>query len=316
MKEMLKKYSYCVLRSRQRFGFYTKIGCAILFGTILMVPQHGYGQGLYGDPSQTLGQWGKFQLEVGTGSTFNPNLKINNKPVTVTIPGRTLNVIANDTTVALSTKQVFLTATVGFGNSLDVFFKMGRFKSQDGFDGDYSPSRGLGFRFSPPQGARLKMGFLFQAFQTSSENNGFETSIDTGFDTDSRGITRHITASGTANDKLRLTQYDALLSLDIQDIPYVRPYGALLVSFQDRTEKGSFSGQGVLTTCVGVQCISGQAPVSLSWNTDVSTDSVVGGVFGLSMRPLKWVGINLEGFIGAGHLGTQYGYSASASVIF
>lgn len=309
---MFKEDSICVLKSWQKVGFCIKICCAILFGTMLMFPHDGYSQGLYGDPSETLGQWGKFRLEVGTGSTINPNLKISNKPVSVTIPQGNFNLIASDTTVAYRTKQNFLTATMGLGNSLDALIKVGQFKAQDGFDGSTEPSGGLGFRFSPPQTTHLKMGLLVQAFYATSENNGFETSIDTGFDPDSRGRQRHITASGTGKDKLRLIQYDALLSLDIQDIPYVRPYGALLVSFQDRNENGSFSGQGVITTCTGVQCISGTGPVSLSWNTDVSTDSVIGGVFGVSMKPFERGGINLEGFIGAGNLGTQYGYTASA----
>jgi hypothetical protein len=317
MREMIKIYLFRNSKVWVRFGLDAKIGFAILLGIILMFPHPGYGQGLYGDPSSTLGQWGKFRLEVGTGSTVNPNLKINNKPVSVTIPQGTFNLIASDTTVAIRTKQVFLTATVGLGSSLDAIIKVGKFKSQDGFDGNNAPSGGLGFRFSPPQTSRLKLGFLFQAFHASSENNGFETSIDTGFDADSRGITRHITASGTGNDKLKLIQYDALLSLSIQDIPYVRPYGALLVSYQDRTETGSFSGQGILTICSKVSgCTSAPRPVDLSWNTDVSTDSVVGGVFGVSLRPFEWVGINLEGFLGAGHLGTQYGYTASAFVNF
>jgi len=294
----------------------TKIGCAILLGTILMLPHYGYSQGLYGDPSETLGQWGKFKLEVGTGSTVNPNLKINNKPVSVTTVQGEFNLTASDTIVAIRTKQNFLTATLGLGSSFDALIKVGQFKAQDGFDGNYSPSGGLGFRFSPPQTSHLKMGFLFQAFYATSENDGFDTSVDTGFDTDSKGITRHIAASGTGKDKLRLIQYDGLLSLSIQDIAYVRPYGALLVSYQDRTEKGSFSGQGVLTTCVGISCISAPRQVYLSWNTDVSSDTVVGGVFGLSMTPFEWVGINLEGFLGAGHLGTQYGYTVSAFVNF
>lgn len=317
MRRMFKEYSICALKSWQKGGYCIKICCAILFGTILMFPHDGYSQGLYGDPSETLGQWGKFQLEVGTGSTVNPNLKINNKPVSLKVNQGTFNLVASDTTVAIRTKQVFYTATLGLGNSLDAFLKVGQFKVEDGFDGSTSPSGGLGFRFSPPQTGPLKMGFLFQAFYATSENNGFETSVNTGFDTDSRGITRSLTANGTANDKLRLIQYDGLLSLDIQDIPYVRPYGALLVSFQDRTEKGSFSGQGNLTTCPGGHCLPpSSGPVYLSWNTDVSTDSVIGGVFGLSLRPFDWVGINLEGFLGAGHLGTQYGYTASAFVKF
>ena len=317
MREMLKKCSCHTPKLRLRFGSGTMIYCAILFGTILMFPHPGYGQGLYGDPSSTLGHLGKFQLEVGTGSTVNPNLKINNKPVSVTARGQNFNLTASDTIVDIRTKQVFYTATLGLGNSLDAFLKVGQFKAEDGFDGSNEPSGGLGFRFSPPQTSPIKLGFLFQAFYATSENNAFATSVDTTFDTDSRGIKRSITASGTGKDKLRLIQYDALLSLSVQDIPYVRPYGALLVSFQDRTEMGSFSGQGVMTTCVGVQCItSGTGPVELSWDTDVSTDSVVGGVFGVSLRPFEWVGINLEGFLGAGHLGTQYGYTASAFVNF
>lgn len=318
MREMFKEYLFRTSKIWLRFGLNTKIGFAILLGIILMSPDLGYGQGLYGDPSSTLGQWGKFKLEVGIGSTVNPNLKINSKPYTVTLLNEgDINLIASDTTVAIRTKQYFLTATLGLGNSVDAILKVGQFKAEDGFDGNYSPSGGLGFRFSPPQTSHLKMGFMFQAFYAKSENNDFETSIDTTFDADSKGITRHITASGTANDKLTLSQYDALLSLSIQDIPYVRPYGALLVSLQDRTEKGSFSGQGVIKRCgMSIPCISGPGTVSMSWNTDVSSDSVVGGVFGLGMKPLEGVGINLEGFLGAGHLGTQYGYTASAFVNF
>jgi hypothetical protein len=317
MREMFKEYSFHTPKLWLRFGLGTMFYCAILLGTIMMFPHRGYGQGLYGDPSTTLGQWGKFRLEVGTGSTVNPNLKINNKPVSLKVNQGTFNLIASDTTVAIRTKQVFYTVTLGLGNSLDAFLKVGQFKVEDGFDGSTSPSGGLGFRFSPPQTSHLKLGFLFQVFQATSENNGFDTSVDILFDTDSRGIQRHITATGTGKDKLSLTQYDALLSLSIQDIPYVRPYGALLVSFQDRTEKGSFSGQGNLTTCPGGHCLPpATGPVDLSWNTDVSTDSVVGGVLGLSLSPIEWVGINLEGFLGAGHLGTQYGYTASAFVQF
>jgi hypothetical protein len=317
MREMFKEYSFRFPEVGGEFGFRRTLCYATLLGTILMSPNLGYGQGLYGDPSTTMGQWGKFKLEVGTGSTVNPNLKINSKPFSVTTLQKEFNLTASDTTVAIRTNQLFLTATLGLGSSMDAFIKVGQFKAQDGFDGNYSPSGGLGFRFSPPQTSHLKMGFMFQAFYATSENNGFETSVDTGFDADSQGITRHITASGTGKDKLTLNQYDTLLSLSIQDMPYVRPYGALLVSFQDRNEEGSFSGQGVITTCgLNIPCQSGTGPVNLSWNTNVSSDSVVGGVFGLSLRPFEWVGINLEGFLGAGHLGTQYGYTASAFVNF
>jgi len=318
MSELFKKTFFRFAEIWRGSGSPRRVIFGLSLAAILMAPNLGYGQGLYGDPSGTLGRFGGFKLEVGTGSTVNPNLHINNKPVSLTIPQGTFNLTASDTIVKIRTKQVFLTATLGLGSSLDAFIKVGHFKAQDGFDGSNEPSGGLGFRFSPDQTGRLKMGFLFQAFYASSENNSYPASINTEFNTDSRGITRSVNATGTGADKLRLIQYDGLLSLSVQDIPYVRPYGALLLSYQDRTEKGSFSGQGDLTICSsisGCQVATGR-PMYLSWNTDTFTDSVVGGVFGLSIKPFDRGGINLEGFIGAGHLGTQYGYTASAFVNF
>lgn len=314
MKEINKMHLFRFAEIGGGFGFRRLMGFALFFGIILLSPNLGYGQGLYDDPSGTLGQWGKFKLEFGAGSTVNPNLHINNVPVKFTILQGTFNLTASDTIVKIRTKQLFLTATVGIGNSIDAIVKVGRFSAQDGFNGDSSPSGGLGFRFSPPQTGRIKMGLLFQGFYATSEDNGSQASVNIQFDPD-RGVSRHVTASGTGKEKLRLIQYDLLLGVGIQDIPHLRPYGALLVSYQDRTDKGSFSGNGVTTIC-HTSCQMAQGPVYLSWNTDVYSDSVVGGVFGLDIHPIDWVGINFEGFLGAGNLGTQYGYTVSTFVKF
>jgi hypothetical protein len=156
-----------------------------------------------------------------------------------------------------------------------------------------------------------------QAFYATSENNAYDTSVDFLSQTDSKGEHFHVTADGTANDKLRLISYDMVLGLGVQDIPYVRPYAGLLVSFQNRTEKGSFSGQGDFMTCHPTcNSIPGTKPISLSWNTDVATDSLIGGVFGLTINPVDWAGITLEGNLASGPLGNQRGLMASAFVQF
>ncbi len=292
--------------------------CAVFLGAIGLLPTDGYGQALFGDPSSTLGGFGKLRLEAGRSVIDNRNLKFVGKVFSVETRPLNTNLTASETREAIKTEMSFLTATMGLGKSLDVFLTAGRFRIQDLFDGNYEPAGGLGFRFSPPQTGLLKMGLLVQAFYATSKNNGFDTLVDTWFEPDSRGLERHIVASGTSQDKLSLISYDLLLGFGIQNIPFVRPYGGLLVSVQNRTEKGSFSGQGDLITCRNQrsQCLGGSTPVSLSWNTDVSSDSVFAGVLGLTITPIEWIGVNLEGHLGGGHLGNERGFMASAFIDF
>jgi hypothetical protein len=292
---------------------------AFLLSAVCLLPDTGYGQGLLGDPSSTLGQFGKFRLELGAGFVDNPNLKIKNEPITVMTPPKptVFNLIAEDSTETFRTEQRFLTATVGMGSSVDLFFKVGKFRTQEPFDGDSDPSGGLGFRFSVPQTGFLKIGFQMQGFYATSENNGYDTSVDFFSQTDSSGLHYHVVANGTAKDKLRLISYDMVLGVGVQDIPYMRPYAGLLVSFQNRTEKGSFSGQDEFTTYRGTQKIATDTgAITSSWNTDLASDSVIGGVFGLTITPVDWAGINIEGNLASGHLGSQRGLMASAFVKF
>jgi hypothetical protein len=317
MKEVFKKHLLRVSELWRFSGFGSGICCAIFLGTLFLWPHDGYGQGLLGDPSSTLGQWGKFKLEIGGGFTDNPNLKINNEPISVSTPSKDYNLIAVDFKESFRTEQRFLTATVGMGRSVDLFLKVGKFRTQDPFAGDSAPSGGLGFRFSVPQTGFLKIGFQMQGFYATSENNGYDTSVDFSSQTDSKGLHYLVNADGTAKDKLRLISYDMVLGVGVQDIPYVRPYAGLLVSFQKRTEKGSFSGQGDLTTCNVSVCIATfTGAISSSWNTDLASDSVIGGVFGLTITPVDWAGINLEGNLAGGSLGNQSGLMASAFIKF
>jgi hypothetical protein len=319
MREMFKEYSFRFPEVGGEFGFRRTLCYATLLGTILMSPNLGYGQGLYGDPSTTMGQWGKFKLEIGAGFVANPNLKIKNEPITVMTPPqpKIYNLVAVDSTESFRSEQSFLTATVGMGRSVDLFLKVGKFKTQDPFEGDSSPSGGLGFRFSPPQTGFLKIGFQIQGFYATSENDGYNTSVDFWSHTDSQGLHYHVDTDGTAKNKLRLISYDMVLGVGVQNIPYVRPYTGLLVSFQNRSEKGSFSGQGDFTTCNANQCFpANTGAITSSWNTDLPSDSLIGGVFGLTITPIDWVGINLEGNLAGGHIGNQYGFMASAFVNF
>lgn len=302
--------------SPRLFGIGAKICCAILFGTFLLFPDDGYGQAFFGDPSLTLGRLGRFKLEVSAGVINDPNIKIDDKPISVTARGQSFDLIASKTTDEIKSEQFFLTATVGVGRSTDIFLKVGQFKSKNFFNGNFGPSGGLGFRFSPPQTGYLKMGLLMQASYATSENSDFGASFDTWFEPDSRGLQRHIVASGTAEDKLRLISYDLLLGVGVQNLSFVRPYAGLFVSSQNRTEKGSFSGRGDVFTCQANLCLGGVGPVAFSWNTDVSSDSIVGGVFGLTFTPVKRLGIGLEGHIGEGHLSSERGLMASAFVYF
>jgi len=299
-------------------GFGAAIFFVIFLGTLFVSPHDGYGQGLLGDPSSTLGQFGKFQLELGAGFVDNPNIKIDNKHYSATDPnGISHSLISTETSQTIKTEQRFLDATMGMGSSLDLFLIVGKFRTQEPFDGDPGPSGGFGFRFSPPQMGFLKFGFQMQAFYATSENNGYDTSVDLLSQTDSKGLHYHVTGTGTANDKLRLISYDMVLGVGVQHIPYVRPYAGLLVSFQNRNEKGSFSGQGDFMTCRPTcNTIPGTKPINLSWNTDVATDSLIGGVFGLTITPVDWAGITLEGNWAGGNLGHQSGFMASASVKF
>jgi hypothetical protein len=303
---------------RRFTGFGGPICGAILLATTLLSPLNGYGQGLLGDPSSTLGGWGKFKLEAGAGFIDNPNIKIDNKHYSVTDPnGISHSLVATETSESIKTEQRFLAATMGMGRALDLFIKVGKFKTQDPFDGEFKPSGGLGFRFSPPQTGFLNFGFQMQAFYGTSENNGYDTSVDILTQTDPKGVHYQITGDGTAKDQLRLISYDMVLGVGVQNIQYVRPYAGLLVSFQNRTEKGSFSGQGDFITCHPTCNASpGTKPITLSWNTDVATDSLIGGVFGLTITPVDWAGMILEGNWAGGSLGHQSGLMASAFVKF
>lgn len=304
-------------------GIGIKVGCAVLLGAIILIPSNGFGQALFGDPSSTLGGLGQYRLEAGRGVINSYNLHFVGKEVSVKTNQLITKLTASETTGAIKSEMSFLTATVGLTRSVDVFLTAGRFRNQNLFDGSYKPAGGLGFRFSPPQAGLLKMGLLAQVFYATSENNGFEKSVDMWFEPDSRYVEHHIVASGTAEDKLSLISYDLLLGFGLQNIPFVRPYGGLLVSVQNRIEKGSFSGQGDVFTCPypGSHCLGGShlgptTPVSLSWNTDVSSDTVFAGVLGLTITPIDWIGVNFEYLFGRGHTGNQRGFMASASVDF
>lgn len=315
------EYSLSILRLKIRrlHGIGIKVCCAVFLCAIGLFPADGYGQALFGDPSSALDGFGKFRLEAGRSVINSRNLKFVGKAYSVETSTLNKNLIASETTEAIKSEMYFLTATMGLGRSVDVFLTAGRYRIQDLFDGNYEPAGGLGFRFSPPQTGRLKMGLLVQALYATSKDNGFGAHVDTWFEPDSRGLKRHLTADGTSQDKLRLISYDLLLGVGIQNIPFVRPYGGLLVSVQNRTEKGSFSGQGDLITCPSGNspCSRpGPTPVSLSWNTDVSSDSVLAGVFGLTITHFDWIRVNLEGHIGRGKIGNESGFMASAFIDF
>jgi hypothetical protein len=305
-------------RIRRCSGIGMNVGCAVLLGAIVLTPSHGYGQALFGDPSATLGGFGQYRLEAGRGVIDSYNLHFVGKVVSVKTNQLNTNLIESETREGIKSELTFLTATAGLTKSIDVFLTARQYRIQTLFDGGYGPAGGLGFRFSPPQTGLIKMGLLAQVFYATSENNGFDTSVDTWFEPDSRYIERHIVASGTAKDKLRLISYDLLLGVGLQNIPYVRPYGGILVSVQNRTEKGSFSGQGDVFNCPfpGTRCIVATTPVSLSWNTDVSSDSVFAGLLGVTITPIEWIGVNFEYLLGRSRTGNLRGFMASAFVDF
>lgn len=297
------------------------LGCAVLLGAIVLTACDGYGQTPFGDPSATLGGFGRYRLEVGRGLIDSYHLHFKGQVVSVKTNQVNANLTASETRERIKGDLSFVTATVGLTRSIDVLLTAGQFRIRTLFDGNYGPAGGLGFRLSPPQTGLIKMGLLVQALYATSKNNDSDAQVDTWFEPDSRYIERHIVASGTAEDKLRLISYDLLLGFSLQNIPFVRPYGGMLVSVQNRTEKGSFSGQGDVFTCpfrgtCKPENPRGSVPVSLSWNTDVSSDTVFAWGLGLSITPIDWLGANFEYFSGRGHIGSLRGFMASVFVEF
>jgi hypothetical protein len=304
--------------ARRCSGIGMKFGCVFLLGAIVLTAGDGYAQTLFGDASATLGGFGRYRLEAGRGIIDSYHLHFKGKVVSVVTNQFSAHLTASETTGRIESEMSFLTATVGLTRSIDVLLTVGQFRTQTLFDGNYGPAGGLGLRLSPPQAGLIRMGLLVQVFYGTSKNDGYDAKVDTQFEPDSRYIERHIVATGTAEDKLRLISYDLLLGIDLQNIPLVRPHGGVLVSVQNRTENGSFSGQGNVATCPfpGTICLTASTPVSLSWNSDVSSDKVFAGLIGLSITPVDWIGADFEYVVGRGHIGNQRGFMASVFVDF
>jgi hypothetical protein len=249
----------------------------------LSIPSSGLCQTMFGDPSQTSGKTGLGKIEIGGGLTSSQELR--EKSTTIQFRNSTQSVAIDvaATTVKIDNEYVFLSASAGLGEKVDVFGKVGLTKVDKPYKGDYGFSGGGGFRISPPQSGAIKVGVLVQAQYFSSA--GDESPAMLG----ESGSGGSYSAYGTLHEKITMTRYDVVLGFGGNMTASVRPYAGLLFTAFNGTDEASFSGTGSVFANSTITPIT-----SFSYKRNFQNVSSLGGIVGMTLNQSEDMGATLE----------------------
>lgn len=264
----------------------------------VLVPGNSRAQALFGDPSSTLGGLGRFSIEVGGSLTPNQDFRFDGMSVPMVLTSQTFTLVVPDYTDGSEGEQVFVTATVGLAQLLDVYGTVGLARIEgDGFSGERALAGGGGIRVTPRQDGPVRVGLQLQAFRASGEDDtisGVVSSLD-ALPGSLDQVSVH--APGSGREKISLTRYDALLGFGVHSLPYVRPYGGVLFTVVDGTDTGSLAGQAYYVSCprAGGVCTTGEEPYRLSARNGFGSDKALGAVAGASVEASPQWALTLEG---------------------
>jgi hypothetical protein len=282
---------------------------------VLAISQELYALGLYGDPT-AISKKRQLQVEVGGGKTIDgQQLKFTETRASVQASTFSSSDTIADSADKFKSEHIFLGIVYGMSDTAQAFARVGGVRSNEPeISSDFAASYALGLRLSPKQQGAIRVGLIGQVTQTEHH---FESGPGSFFSPDITPNGPNVTifsGLGQLSEDLKLTRFDVLLGAGVPT-SVVSPYAGLLLTFIIGSDSATITGnQSDVCTYPrgGPGCTSTPSgPFTVELDSDVESESLIGGVVGVALNATEAVGLTLEA-----QFGLETAFLAAARMAF